>query len=224
MGLDFSCGAGLLLMLPWALLGRVWRGAVVSALGGWAAGCHPHCQCQRRQAASGTPFPGVSSLGGARQLQLGSNKYTAAMHRAAMAVHFNPISVCDAGESVLRGRKVAASIFRLSTTLLASSTAAADSLREWLQRTSSRGAPRGARQQQPDEQGGSDWGPDSSDQQDSHQAADLGSAGDTPELPPAVQDALNDVSWTYACGRDVALAAGVLLRWHTRRFPGAVAS
>ena len=119
---------------------------------------------------------------------------------------------------------MAASIFRLSATLLASSTAAADSLREWLQHTTSRGAPRGARQQQQDEQGGSDWGADSSDQQDSHQAADLGSAGDAAELPPAVQDALNDVSWTYACGRDVALAAGVLLRWHARRFPGAVAS
>ena len=118
---------------------------------------------------------------------------------------------------------MAASIFRLSATLLASSTVAADSLREWLQRTTNRGAPRGAQQQQ-DEQGGTDWGADSPDQQDSHQAADSGSAGDAAELPPAVQDALNDVSWTYACGRDVALTAGVLLRWHARRFPGAVAS
>ena len=139
-------------------------------------------------------------------------------------VHIDPASVYDAGESVLRGRKVAASIFRLSATLLASSTAAADSLREWLQRTACRGALQRAQQQQlQDEQGGTDWGADSPDQQESLQAADSGSAGDAAELPPTVQDALNDVSWTYACGRDVALAAGVLLRWHARRFPGAAA-
>lgn len=118
---------------------------------------------------------------------------------------------------------MAASILRLSATLLASSTAAADSLREWLQRTTTnRGAPRGAQQQQQDEQGRANWGTDSPDQAYSQQSTDSGSAGDVAELPPPVQDALNDVSWTYACGRDVALAAGVLLRWHARRFPGVV--